>query len=63
MQEVLRGDCLDKGEFIEERYSSYDSGIGEKIEKKSTSFEELYNYAMNLEEKELPSGNQELLEA
>lgn len=49
--------------FIAKRYSSYDSGIGAKIENKSTSFEELYNYAINLEEKELPSGNQELLEA
>lgn len=58
---IIKDGFFDK--FIAERYSSYDSGIGEKIEKKSTSFEELYNYAMNLEEKELPSGNQELLEA
>ena len=58
---IIEDGCFDK--FVEERYSSYNSGIGAKIESKSTSLEELYDYALALEEKELPSGNQELLEA
>ena len=58
---IVQDGCFNK--FIEERYSSYNSAIGAKIESKSTSLEELYDYALSLEEKELPSGNQELLEA
>jgi xylose isomerase len=50
-------------EFIEKRYSTWDSGIGKKIESGKVGFEDLEKYI--LEKKELapnPSGRQELLE-
>lgn len=49
--------------LIEGRYSSYNSGIGAKIESKSTSLEDLYDYALNIEKPKLSSSNQEMLEA
>lgn len=49
--------------FIENRYSSYNSGIGKKISSKQTSFDELYDYALSIKEPVLESGRQELLEA
>src|SRR5436190_10754466 len=50
-------------EFIEQRYSTWDSGIGKKIEGGKLGFEDLEKYI--LEKKEIapnPSGRQELLE-
>jgi xylose isomerase len=50
-------------EFIKQRYSTWDSGIGKKIEKGGVGFAELEKYI--LEKKEIapnPSGRQELLE-
>ena len=48
---------------INERYATFQSGIGAKIEKKQTSFDELSQYASTLEEPVLLSGKQEVLEA
>jgi len=50
-------------DFIEKRYSTWDSGIGKKIEKGGVGFAELEKYI--LDKKEIapnPSGRQELLE-
>lgn len=50
-------------EFIRQRYSSWDSGIGKKIEKGQAGFEDLEKYILG--KKEIapnPSGRQELLE-
>jgi xylose isomerase len=50
-------------EFIKQRYSTWDSGIGKKIEGGKVGFEDLEKYI--LEKKEIapnPSGRQELLE-
>ena len=50
--------------FIEERYSSYNSGIGAKIRSGEATLEELAVYAENMGEPELPgSGRQEYLES
>ncbi|MGI6578910.1 MAG: xylose isomerase [Saccharofermentanales bacterium] len=49
--------------FIEERYSSYNEGLGAKVVAGTASLEELEQYALNLEEKPLPSGRQEYLNA
>ncbi|MGL5721461.1 MAG: xylose isomerase [Brevinema sp.] len=49
--------------FIADRYSSYNSGIGAKIESGKTSLEELADYAMGIADPTLASGSQELLEA
>lgn len=50
--------------FVEERYSSFEEGIGAKIRKGETSLEELAEYAENMGAPELPgSGKQEYLES
>ena len=50
--------------FVEERYSSYNSGIGEKIRAGKTDLKELAAYAENMGAPELPgSGKQEYLES
>ena len=49
-------------QFLQDRYSSYDSDIGEKIEAGTTSFAELDQYALNSGEPSLASGRQEMLE-
>ncbi len=49
-------------EFVAKRYSSWDSGIGAKIEAKQTSLEELSAYALGNGEPAIGSGRQELLE-
>jgi xylose isomerase len=50
--------------FLAERYSSYNSGIGKKIADGTTDLVELFEYAENLKDAEMPgSGNQEGLEA
>ena len=49
-------------DFVAQRYSSYDSGIGEKIESRSVGLKELEAYALENGEPEVPSGRQEFLE-
>lgn len=49
--------------FVEERYASYNSGIGKKIVDGKTDLQELYDYAMGLGEIKVESGRQEYLEA
>lgn len=49
--------------FVKDRYSSYDSGIGRKIEQGSASFDDLENYMLEKGEAEANrSGRQEMLE-
>ena len=48
--------------FVADRYSSYNNGIGLKIRKNQTSFEELAEYALTLKNVNVPSGRQEYLE-
>ena len=50
-------------EFVKERYSSYNSGIGEKIRNRSVTLVECAEYALKMKKPELPeSGRQEYLE-
>ena len=49
-------------EFVQTRYSSFDSGIGAKVESGACSFEELEQFAMGNGEPTLSSGRQEMLE-
>lgn len=50
--------------FIEEKYSSYKTGIGKKIRDDKTSLEELSEYAEKMGKPELPgSGRQEYLQS
>ncbi|XP_060556591.1 xylose isomerase-like [Ruditapes philippinarum] len=46
-------------QHVKERYSSYSSGIGQKIDQGTTSFEELEKYTMDNGEPEAASGQQE----
>lgn len=50
--------------FIKKRYSGWDKGIGQKIEKggKRIGFEQLEKYALENKEPKMPSGQQENLE-
>lgn len=48
--------------FIKERYASFDSELGKKIESGQTSFAELEKLALQGGEPELASGRQEMLE-
>ncbi len=48
--------------FVDERYSSFDSGIGAKIEAGNCSFEDLDAFAATNGEPSLASGRQEMLE-
>lgn len=58
---LLEDKALDN--FIEERYSSYNSGIGAKIKAKEVTLEDCAQYALNNKnEKIAPSGRQEMLE-
>ena len=51
------------GDFVQQRYGSYDTGIGEKIDKASTSFAELESYMLDKGEADAnQSGRQEMLE-
>ncbi|MGC6455832.1 MAG: xylose isomerase [Coraliomargaritaceae bacterium] len=50
------------GDFVKQRYSSFDSGIGAKVESGSVSFEDLEKYALSNGEPTLVSGRQEMLE-
>lgn len=58
---IIEDGVLDK--FVDDRYSSYNTGIGKKIADKSTSFEELEEYALNNTEPSAASGRQEYLES
>ncbi len=49
--------------FKEERYKSYESGIGKRISDRSISLEELSDYALEHSDVENSSGRQEYLEA
>lgn len=58
---LLEDKALDN--FIEERYSSYSTGIGAKILAKDVTLEDCAQYALNNKnEKIAPSGRQEMLE-
>ena len=51
-------------DFIKERYSSFESGIGKKIRDDAVSLKELSDYALNMKAPALPiSGKQEYLES
>ncbi len=49
-------------DFVKQRYSTWDSGIGEKIENGKTNFRELEKYIIKKGEPKLQSGRQEFLE-
>ena len=49
-------------DFVENRYRSWDAGIGKDIEKGKTSFKQLEAHALKQGEPELESGRQEYLE-
>ena len=49
-------------DFVDQRYSSFDSGIGAKVESGSCTFEDLETYALANGEPSLASGRQEMLE-
>jgi len=49
-------------EFVKQRYSSYDTGIGKKIEQGKVGFKELEKYALGLKTVKNESGRQEYLE-
>lgn len=48
--------------FVKDRYASFDSGIGAKVEAGQTSLKELEEYALSNPEPKLASGRQEMLE-
>jgi xylose isomerase len=52
--------CLD--DFVKNRYSSFDNGIGAKVEAGETSFEDLEAFAQGNGEPTIASGRQEMLE-
>lgn len=49
-------------EFVRKRYSSFDSGLGAKIEKGEVGLKELSEAALAAGEPKIPSGRQEMLE-
>lgn len=49
-------------EFVKQRYASFDSGIGAKIESGEVSLESLTAHALAQGELQIPSGRQEMLE-
>ncbi len=57
---ILEDGRLDK--FVRERYSSFDSGIGAKIEKGAAGFAELEAHVLSSGEPTIGSGRQEMLE-
>lgn len=58
---IIEDGKMDK--FIEERYSSYNSGIGLDIVNGTVGFKELEAYAMKIDQVKNSSGRQEMLEA
>lgn len=57
---LIKDGVLDK--FVANRYSSYDSGMGKKIEKRQVGFAQLEKYALGLKNPMPGSGRQEMLE-
>ena len=49
--------------FINNRYRSYNDGIGKKINSGNITLEELYEYSLKNDKVEVESGKQELLES
>lgn len=49
-------------DFVEKRYASYETGIGKNIKENKVNFETLYNYALEHDNIQAPSGRQEMLE-
>lgn len=49
-------------EFVKQRYASFDSGIGAKIESGAADLDSLTQYALANGEPQIPSGRQEMLE-
>lgn len=58
---IIEGGELDK--FVEERYSSFNSGIGKEIVEGKVGFKELEKYALNNTIAPNKSGRQEMLES
>ncbi|MDD4000956.1 MAG: xylose isomerase [Bacilli bacterium] len=50
-------------DFVEARYDSYNHGIGKKISAGEVTLEELYQYALNVRDLKIESGQQEYLES
>jgi xylose isomerase len=48
--------------FVRDRYKSYDSGIGARIESGDVTIDELEAHALSRPEPAVPSGRQEMLE-
>lgn len=60
--ELIKDGRIDN--FVNEKYSSFQEGIGKKIRDKSTTLQECSDYALKMKKPELPgSGSQEYLEA
>ncbi len=57
---IIQGKKFDK--FIKQRYSGWDRGLGQKIEKGQVGFEELAQHALKQGEPKIQSGRQEMLE-
>ena len=49
-------------EFVKDRYASWDTGIGQKIENKTATLADLAEYVAGNPEPVIASGRQELLE-
>ena len=49
-------------DFVQQRYSSFDSGIGAQVESGACTFEDLESHALAKGEPSLASGRQEMLE-
>ena len=50
------------GQFVSERYASWNHGIGQKVENKTTNLTELAEYVSSHPEPVIASGRQEMLE-
>lgn len=59
--EIIEDGRLDG--FVEQRYVSYESGMGLKIAEGKSSLEELEEYALSIKELKVESGRQEMLES
>ena len=49
-------------DFVKTRYATYDTGIGQKIESGSATFEDLEKFTLETGEPKIASGRQEMLE-
>ncbi len=58
---IIADGTLDK--FVEDRYASYNEGVGKQIIDGTITIEELEAYAIALGEVSIPSGRQEMLES